>query len=452
MDRILPKRFLRPLMLVLVALATIATLLWLRSIFAPLLAGLFIAYILDPLADGLEKRGLNRLPAVVLIFLLSSMVLIGALLAGSVAVARGGATLASRLVGDTSISLPLAQQNPQARQDSSGQWYIDRDGDGEFDPGWMREAQDYLDRDFPGVAVGFQRWKDRIAERYGADEDLDPEEALARRVESGLDATAGRVIEAWFGSGEEAGPTRSWEGEELAGAIERMGATTGVSDDGVGPFQRLLELGSWLLLLPVYVFFFLIEIDPMLARVRQWIPANARGRTEKIALEIHQILSAFFRGRLLVCVVKGVLTGIGLQLTGVPYGFLVGFAAGFLSLLPYIGVWLAAIPALGMCWFENHELWLLLATTGVFVAMEAIEGFVLIPRLLGDEVGLHPVTVIVTFLIFTHWFGIIGMLLSVPLAAIFKTLVREFVVPVLKDDGDSGSPPLADSPQMPSSP
>jgi predicted PurR-regulated permease PerM len=109
-------------------------------------------------------------------------------------------------------------------------------------------------------------------------------------------------------------------------------------------------------------------------------------------------------------------------------------------------VWLAAIPALGMCWFEHHELWLLLATAGVFIAMEAIEGFVLIPRLLGDEVGLHPVTVIVTFLIFTHWFGIIGMLLSVPLAAIFKTLVREFVVPVLKDDGDSGSPPLADSP------
>jgi predicted PurR-regulated permease PerM len=199
------------------------------------------------------------------------------------------------------------------------------------------------------------------------------------------------------------------------------------------------------LLVPVYVFFFLLEIDPMLARARRWIPTASRSRVEKLAREMHQILSAFFRGRLLVCIVKGALTGIGLQLTGVPYGFLVGFAAGFLSLIPYLGVWLAAIPALGMCWFENHELVLLLATAGVFVLMEAVEGFVLIPRLLGDEVGLHPVTVIVTFLIFARWFGVIGMLLSVPMAAIAITLAREFLVPVLKEEG-LAEPPPPDSP------
>ncbi|MDE0960238.1 MAG: AI-2E family transporter [Planctomycetota bacterium] len=443
MDRILPKRFLRPLMFVLVALVAIASLVWLRSIFTPLLAGLFIAYILDPLADGLERRGMRRLPAVVLIFLLASLVLIGAVLAGTVAVARGGATLASRLAGDTSISASLAPQHPEAQQSGSGDWYIDQDGDGVFDPGWVREAQTYLERDYPGVAIGFNRWKNGIAERYGADEDLDPEMALARRVESGLDATAGRVIEAWFGSGEE---SQRWAGEGLTEALERIGSTEKTAEQTAGPFERLLELGSWLLLVPIYVFFFLIEIDPMIARGRQWIPVGARARANKIAGEIHQILSAFFRGRLLVCVIKGVLTGLGLQLTGVPYGFLVGFAAGFLSLLPYIGVWLAAIPALGMCWFEHHDLWLLLATAGVFSAMEAVEGLVLIPRLLGDEVGLHPVTVIVTFLIFTHWFGIIGMLLSVPLAAIAKTLAREFVVPLLTDDAAHDPPdPTLDS-------
>jgi len=205
-----------------------------------------------------------------------------------------------------------------------------------------------------------------------------------------------------------------------------------ITSGGQSAFDRLLELGNWILLVPIYVFFFLLEIDPMIARMRLWIPSGSRPRLEKIALEIHEILSGFFRGRLLVCLIKGFATGLGLYLLGVPYGFLIGIASGFLSLIPYVGVWLALIPALGICWFEHHELLLLLATAVLFGVMEMVEGFVLIPRFLGEEVGLHPVTVIVTFLIFAQWFGLLGMLLSVPMAAVTKTLLREFVIPVLQ--------------------
>ncbi len=433
MERIVPQRILRPLTLIGVSLISLALLVWLRSIFAPLLAGFFIAYILDPLADWLQSRGMRRLPAVVLIFLLATVVLLGSLLAGSAAVARGGATLVRRLAGDTPIEAQRVEQHPQAIQDAaSGTWYIDRDGNGEFDIGWVREAQAYLQNNFPGAGIGFERWKDRIAEQYGADDEEDPDEALARRVEAGLDATAGRVIEAWFGAPDSEQGDQPIDNGQLVEAIGRIGQES-PADSGPGPLEKLLELGNWLLLVPVYVFFFLLEIDPMIERIRKWLPTSSRGRVEKVAGEIHKILSAFFRGRLLVCVIKGTVTGIGLEFTGVPYGFLVGFAAGFLSLVPYLGVWLAAIPALGMCWFENHELMLLLATGAVFAVMEVVEGFVLIPRFLGDEVGLHPVTVIVTFLIFARWFGVIGMLLSVPLAAIAKVLASEFLVPVLKE-------------------
>ena len=205
-----------------------------------------------------------------------------------------------------------------------------------------------------------------------------------------------------------------------------------VASGGQGALDRLLDLGNWLLLVPIYVFFFLIEIDPMMVRIRRWIPAGSRPRLEKIALEIHSILSGFFRGRLLVCLIKGSITGIALVLIGVPYGLLIGIASGFLSLVPYVGVWLALLPALGICWFEHHDVLLLILTAAIFGIMEAVEGFVLIPRFLGDEAGLHPVTVIVTFLIFAQWFGLLGMLLSVPMAAVSKTLLREFVVPLLK--------------------
>ncbi len=438
MDRILPKRFLRPVTYCVIAILVITLMITLRSIFAPLLAGFFIAYILDPLADALERKGMKRIPAVILIFILATVVLVGGLLAGSVAIARGGSTLVRKLAGDTLLgadqsTTPHAQQDPD-----SGTWFIDQDADGIYDPGWVREAEGILERDFPGVAIGFKRWKERIASRFGDSTEQDPNEALAQRVEATLDATLGRAIEAYLGPAhnDPAGGQAALTGQDLAAALGKINSE---EERGPGALDRLLALGNWILLLPVYVFFFLIEIDPMITRIRGWIPSSLRPRSDKIAKEIHGMLSSFFRGRLLVCIIKGSLTGVGLMFTGVPYGFLIGFAAGFLSLIPYLGVLLAAIPALGMCWFENHDLLLLLATGAVFAAMEAFEGFVLIPRFLGDKVGLHPVTVIVTFLIFTHWFGVIGMLLSVPLAAITKTFAREFLLPLWMEDGSSGS-------------
>lgn len=441
MDRVIPQRFLRPITWMVFAITAVTLMILLRSIFAPLLAGFFVAYILDPLADILERKGMKRIPAVVLIFLLATVILVGGLLAGSVSLARGASSLVQKLIGDKVVESTVTD----ALQDSDRQiWFLDRDRDGIYDPGWAKEAQQILERDFPGAAIGFDRWKNRLVERFGNDADEDPDEVLARRVETALDATLGRAIEAYLGP---AGADRSegvdqgtLTGEELAQALGKVNA----QEQQPGALDRLLELGNWVLLLPVYVFFFLIEFDPMVARIRGWIPTSARPRSDKIFREIHAILSSFFRGRLLVCIIKGVLTGIGLTLTGVPYGFLVGFAAGFLSLIPYLGVWLVAIPALAMCWFENHQVSLLLMTGVVFGAMEVIEGFVLIPRFLGEEVGLHPVTVIVTFLIFAQWFGVIGMLLSVPLAAITKTLAREFLLP-LWEQNDSQPPPSAEA-------
>ncbi|MGE4620464.1 MAG: AI-2E family transporter [Planctomycetota bacterium] len=439
MDRIVPQRFLKPVTFGIFAIGTIALMIWLRSIFAPLLAGFFIAYILDPLADALEKKGMKRTPSVILIFILASVLILTSLLAGSVAVARGGASLVTKLRGDHLLETMAVTPSPPADailDSATGQYFIDRDGDGVYDPGWVRDAQQILEKDFPGVAVGFNRWKDRISARFGDDTEEDEDEILARRVEAGLDATLGRVIEAYLGPAEGQNVPATEDrltGKELVVALEKIQGPTETEGKGPGALDRLLALGNWILLLPIYVFFFLIEIDPMIVRIRNWIPSSNRARSEKIASEIHAILSSFFRGRLLVCIIKGVMTGIGLMFTGVPHGFLIGFVAGFLSLIPYLGVWLVAIPAVAMCWFENHDVVLLVATGGIFAAMEALEGFVLIPRFLGEEVGLHPVTVIVTFLIFAQWFGVIGMLLSVPLAAITKILAREFLLPIWKE-------------------
>ncbi|NRA74704.1 MAG: AI-2E family transporter, partial [Planctomycetes bacterium] len=93
MDRIIPQRFLKPMTYGVVAIVAITLMITLRSIFAPLLAGFFIAYILDPFADALERKGIKRIPAVILIFTIATVILLGSVLAGSVALARGGSTL-----------------------------------------------------------------------------------------------------------------------------------------------------------------------------------------------------------------------------------------------------------------------------------------------------------------------------------------------------------------------
>ena len=435
MDRIVSQRFLRGMILAVVLLVTLAMIFSLKSILAPLVAGFVIAYILDPLADALERKGLKRFPAVVLIFVVAGILTFGALLGGSVMLARAGNTLAQKTMGEPRIEGVDESQAEEhlgytdlKKETMSGLptvWYFDRNGNDRLDIGWFVEAEYLLHENFPGVALGFQRWKDKVIKKYANSADENPDEALAIKVESTLDGSLGRVFDAWL-LGSQADP--DFKSDMDQGNDE---------NSGPGAFSRLLELGNWLLLVPIYVFFFLLEIDPLLARWRLWIPSGSRPRIEKVASEIHGILSGFFRGRLLVCIIKGVLTGLALTLIGVPYGFLIGFAAGFLSLLPYVGVWLAMIPALGFCWFEYHEITLLLLTAGVFGAMEMLEGFVLVPRFLGEEAGLHPVTVIVTFMIFAQWFGLLGMLLSVPMAAVTKTLLREFVLPLIREQGIS---------------
>jgi len=381
----LQKRSVRLTLLTVVIAVVVVGVVWLREIFAPLFLAMVIAYILDPVADFLQRLKMSRILAVTTIFLGVILIVSGAAFFGGASLARGVHIASERL------------------------------------PGYLQQGQEWLERDFPGVVTGIERWREDLEKRFAPEQDLNAEEAMARRTEAVLDATVGTLIDDFLGQEDDAGPEGSGTVAPPIGGI----ASAGV--------ERLLSWGVWAFLVPVYIFFFLLEIDPMIAGIRGYLPGRQKGRIERIAVEIHRTISAFFRGRLTICLVKGGLTGFGLMVAGVPFGFAIGLASGFLSLIPYVGVWFAVLPALGLSWLEHQSGTNLALVGGIFAGIEVLEGLVLTPTLLGKEVGLHPLTVIVTLMIFGKILGLLGVLLSIPLAAITKILAREFVLPLVED-------------------
>ena len=151
----------------------------------------------------------------------------------------------------------------------------------------------------------------------------------------------------------------------------------------------------------------------------------------KVLLEIHRMLLGFFRGRLLTMLAKGIFVALGLLLVGAPYWPVFGAAAGLLSIIPAVGPLAAAIPAVYLARSEGGN-GAAVAAVVVLLAAEAVEGYVLIPKLVGKEVGLHPMAVITAILIGSALLGLFGVLIAIPLAAAAKIVWGEFVLPALR--------------------
>jgi predicted PurR-regulated permease PerM len=139
--------------------------------------------------------------------------------------------------------------------------------------------------------------------------------------------------------------------------------------------------------------------------------------------EISGILSAFVRGQLLVCAILAVLYSIGLSLIGIDLAVVVGTLAGITFIIPYVGTLLGIALSTLLALLKFHDLLHPLLCLGWFVIVQALEGALITPKIVGDRVGLHPVLTILALLIGGQLFGIAGMILAVPAAAVLKVFV-----------------------------
>ena len=205
-------------------------------------------------------------------------------------------------------------------------------------------------------------------------------------------------------------------------------------------FGSLLAVVTVLVLLPIYTYFLLFELERIHRFVRRYLPIRERERLTRIGHQVGEVLSNFFRGRLLVCFLKGALLSFGLVIVGVPYALLLGMISGFLALVPFVGPFLGFVLTIlvGLIDPGVGFLSLLLRTGLVFGVGEVVEGYVLVPKILGDSLGLHPVVVLVSVFVGGAALGMFGFLIALPLTAAAVILVREFVLPALADFADEG--------------
>lgn len=179
-----------------------------------------------------------------------------------------------------------------------------------------------------------------------------------------------------------------------------------------------------LVLIPVVTFYLLRDWKIVLKNARSLLPRHIEPTVVKLAVQCDEILSAFFRGQLLVMLTLGVIYSIGLSMIGLQIGLMIGFIAGLVSIVPYLGFIIGVTSASVAAYAQFGTLSAVSLVWLVFAIGQSLESTLLTPKLVGGRIGLHPVAVIFAVLAGGSLFGFFGVLLALPTASVIMVLLR----------------------------
>jgi predicted PurR-regulated permease PerM len=187
--------------------------------------------------------------------------------------------------------------------------------------------------------------------------------------------------------------------------------------------SSVLTIISILALTPLSAFFFIREWPKLMTYLESLLPRTHEKTIKALLLRMHEIVSGFIRGQLMVACFLGIFYAVALKLAGLQYGVIIGLSAGVLSIIPMLGAIGGLIAATATAWLTTFELGYTGLIAGIFIFGQIIEGNFLTPKLVGDQVGLHPLWVIFAVMAGGALMGIAGMFLAVPVAAIIGVLI-----------------------------
>jgi len=186
-------------------------------------------------------------------------------------------------------------------------------------------------------------------------------------------------------------------------------------------FSKIISI----ILIPVLTFYFLKDKDYFKKKITLLIPKKYRNEVISVSREINKVLGSFVRGQLIVATFIGIATSIGLFFLKVKFSIVIGMLAGIFSIIPYFGPIIGIVPAILFALLDTpiKVAWVIL----LFIGIQQFEGDILSPKIVGNSVGLHPVTVMVSLLIGGSIMGMLGMLLAVPIVAVLRIVINSVV-------------------------
>jgi predicted PurR-regulated permease PerM len=179
-----------------------------------------------------------------------------------------------------------------------------------------------------------------------------------------------------------------------------------------------------LLLIPFFVFYLLSDYLKMKARIERWIPPRYRTTGRGLLSQINYVLSAYVRSQVVIAFVMGLLYSVGFATLRVPLALTIGMISGFLNFVPYLGTLTGLVLAVSFTALDGAGPARLLGVLAVFVVVQSVEGYYLTPKLLGESLNLHPLVVLLGLVIGGNLFGLLGIILAVPVIAAATVILR----------------------------
>jgi len=187
----------------------------------------------------------------------------------------------------------------------------------------------------------------------------------------------------------------------------------------------LVNVAILVVIVPVVSVYLLLDWDRMMAGIDELLPRDHAPTIRRLAGEIDRTLSSFVRGMGTVCLILGTYYAVALMVVGLNFGLAIGFIAGLITFIPYLGALIGGALAIGLALFQFWGDWLRIGlVAAIFMLGQFVEGNFLTPKLVGSSVGLHPVWLLLALSVFGVVFGFVGMLVAVPVAASIGVLAR----------------------------
>jgi len=368
----------------------------------PLAAAGVLAYLLDPVVDFFERKRVPRPRAIILVF--------------GIAVALFLGLLSSVVPQVVSESKQLAEQVPAyvaKVQKSVGDWIKNP-------PELVKKLLKSLLNDGKAGAAAPDS-SGMATNSIPAPGTNAPAVTLTTSPSSSTNEAS--IIDVLLGKVDPrlAGPWAVAQGQKvgmwLFGQVARVASFFGIL--------------AGLALVPVYAFYFLLEKKGIESKWTDYLPiANSEAKNELVFVlrSINDCLIVFFRSQVLVAICDGVLYTIGFLIIGLPYSVMLGVMATVLTMIPFLGAIATCAAALIIAFAQNPGWQGPLGVIAVFAVVQTLEGFVIQPKIMGDRIGLHPLTIIIALMFGTTLLGgILGGILAIPLTAAGRVLMFRYV-------------------------